>query len=452
MRRVRAASFSLGGYSHPAQVIATGFSTAALIGTLLLMLPFATTEGLSPGWLTAVFTATSAVCLTGLVVVDTPTHWSTFGEVVIIGLVQIGGLGIMTLATVFTVLVSGRLGLRARLFAQAETKTPTMADMRKVVRKVVVFSLVCEAIAAVVFTLRFLIGYDEPIGEALYLGVFHGISAFNNSGFTLWSDNVIGFVTDPWICLTIAAAVTVGGLGFPVVFELLKSWRHPSRWSVLTRITVVATIVLLVLGTLVYLATEWRNPGTLGALDDSGKLLAAFFLSSMARTAGFNSVNIGELYPSSWLFTDLMMFIGGGSAGTAGGIKVTTLGLLAFVMWAELRGESKVNIGHRQISESAQRQAVTITMMSAGLVAVCTYVLLVLTPHSLDRVLFEVVATFSTAGLSTGITADVTVPGQVLMVLLMFVGRIGPLTIGSALALKERTRHYELPEERMIVG
>ncbi|MFB4292549.1 TrkH family potassium uptake protein [Nonomuraea sp. ATR24] len=452
MRRVRAASFSLGGYSHPAQVIATGFSTAALIGTLLLMLPFATTEGVSPGWLTAVFTATSAVCLTGLVVVDTPTHWSTFGEVVIIGLVQIGGLGIMTLATVFTVLVSGRLGLRARLFAQAETKTPTMADMRKVVRKVVVFSLVCEAIAAVVFTLRFLIGYDEPIGEALYLGVFHGISAFNNSGFTLWSDNVIGFVTDPWICLTIAAAVTVGGLGFPVVFELLKSWRHPSRWSVLTRITVVATIVLLVLGTLVYLATEWRNPGTLGALDDSGKLLAAFFLSSMARTAGFNSVNIGELYPSSWLFTDLMMFIGGGSAGTAGGIKVTTLGLLAFVMWAELRGESKVNIGHRQISESAQRQAVTITMMSAGLVAVCTYVLLVLTPHSLDRVLFEVVATFSTAGLSTGITADVTVPGQVLMVLLMFVGRIGPLTIGSALALKERTRHYELPEERMIVG
>ncbi|MEV4218961.1 potassium transporter TrkG [Nonomuraea sp. NPDC049725] len=452
MRRVRAASFSLGGYSHPAQVIATGFSTAALIGTLLLMLPFATTEGVSPGWLTAVFTATSAVCLTGLVVVDTPTHWSTFGEVVIIGLVQIGGLGIMTLATVFTVLVSGRLGLRARLFAQAETKTPTMADMRKVVRKVVVFSLVCEAIAAVVFTLRFLIGYDEPIGEALYLGVFHGISAFNNSGFTLWSDNVIGFVTDPWICLTIAAAVTVGGLGFPVVFELLKSWRHPSRWSVLTRITVVATIVLLILGTLVYLATEWRNPGTLGALDDSGKLLAAFFLSSMARTAGFNSVNIGELYPSSWLFTDLMMFIGGGSAGTAGGIKVTTLGLLAFVMWAELRGESKVNIGHRQISESAQRQAVTITMMSAGLVAVCTYVLLVLTPHSLDRVLFEVVATFSTAGLSTGITADVTVPGQVLMVLLMFVGRIGPLTIGSALALKERTRHYELPEERMIVG
>ncbi|WP_336207404.1 TrkH family potassium uptake protein [Nonomuraea sp. LPB2021202275-12-8] len=452
MRRVRAASALLGGYQHPAQVIATGFSTAVLFGTLLLALPVATASGESTGWLTALFTATSAVCLTGLIIVDTPEHWSVFGEVVIAGLVQIGGLGIMTLATVFTVLVSGRLGLRARLFAQAETRTPTMADMRKVVRKVVVFSLVCEAIAAVAFMLRFMIGYDETFGRALYLGIFHGISAFNNSGFALWQDNVMSFVTDPWICLTIAAAVIVGGLGFPVVFELLRSWRHPGKWSVLTRITVVATILLLVVGTLVYLATEWRNPKTLGGLDDSGKLLASFFLSSMARTAGFNSIDVGELYPSSWLLTDLLMFIGGGSAGTAGGIKVTTLGLIVFVMWAEMRGESKVNIAHRQVPDSAQRQAVVVTAMSAGLVAACTYLLLVLTPHNLDQVLFEVIAAFSTAGMSTGITADMTPAGHLLLVVLMFVGRIGPLTIGSALALKERTRHYELPEERMIVG
>jgi len=452
MRRVRAASALRGGYQHPAQVIATGFGAAVLIGTLLLALPVASASGESSGWVTALFTATSAVCLTGLIIVDTPTHWTVFGEVVIAGLVQIGGLGIMTLATVFTVLVSGRLGLRARLFAQAETRTPTMADMRKVVRKVVVFSLVCEAIAAVVFTLRFMIGYGESFGRALYLGIFHGISAFNNSGFTLWPDNVMRFVTDPWICLTIAAAVIVGGLGFPVVFELLRSWRHPGKWTVLTRITVLATVLLLILGTLVYLATEWRNPKTLGGLDDSGKLLAAFFLSSMARTAGFNSLDIGELYPSSWLLTDLLMFIGGGSAGTAGGIKVTTLGLLVFVIWAELRGESKVNIGHRQISEAAQRQAVVVTAMSAALVAVCTYVLLVMTSHGLDEVMFEVIAAFSTAGMSTGITPEVAPAGQLLLVLLMFVGRIGPLTLGSALALKERARHYELPEERMIVG
>ncbi|MFG1945998.1 TrkH family potassium uptake protein [Nonomuraea sp. NPDC048826] len=452
MRRVRAASALFSGYQHPTQMIAVGFGFAIAVGTLLLSLPAATAEGQTTTWLTALWTATASVSLTGLIIVDTPTHWSVFGEVVIIGLVQIGGLGIMTLATVFTVLVSGRLGLRARLFAQAETKTPTMADMRKVVRKVVVYSLVCEAVAAVVFTARFVIGYGEGFGRALYLGVFHGISAFNNSGFTLWSDNIMGFVGDPWICLTMSAAVIVGGLGFPVVFELLRSWRHPGRWSVLTKITVFATLTLLTLGTLVYLATEWRNPGTLGGLDEPTKLLAAFFMSAMVRTAGFNSVDTGELYASSWLLSDLMMFIGGGSAGTAGGIKVTTLGLLAFVIWSELRGEPKVNVGHRQVPDAAQRQAVVVTAMSATLVAFCTYVLLVLTPHTLDRVLFEVIAAFSTAGLTTGITNDIPPAGHLLLIMLMFVGRIGPLTIGSALALKERARRYELPEERMIVG
>ncbi|WP_261808951.1 TrkH family potassium uptake protein [Nonomuraea sp. C10] len=452
MRRVRAASALFGGYQHPTQMIAVGFGLAIFAGSLLLSLPAATAPGQTTTWMTAVWTATAAVSLTGLIIVDTPTHWSMFGEVVILGLVQIGGLGIMTLATVFTVLVSGRLGLRARLFAQAETKTPTMADMRTVVRKVVVFSLVCEAVAAAVFTARLMMGYGESFGSALYLGVFHGVSSFNNSGFTLWSDNIMGFVGDPWICLTIAAAVIVGGLGFPVVFELLRSWRHPGRWSVLTMITVYATLFLLVLGTLVYLATEWRNPGTLGGLDDSSKLLAAFFLSAMVRTAGFNSIDTGELHPSSWLLTDVMMFIGGGSAGTAGGIKVTTLGLLAFVIWAELRGEPRVNVRHRQVPDTAQRQAVVVTAMSAALVAFCTYVLLVLTPHGLDQVLFEVIAAFSTAGLSTGITNEIPPAGHVLLIVLMFVGRIGPLTIGSALALKERARRYELPEERMIVG
>lgn len=452
MKRVRAASALFGGYQHPTQMIAVGFGLAILLGALLLSLPAATAAGQTTDWTTAVWTATAAVSLTGLTIVDTPVHWSAFGEVIIIGLVQIGGLGIMTLATVFTVLVSGRLGLRARLFAQAETKTPTMAGMRSVVRKVVVYSLVCEAVTAAVFTVRFMTGYGEGFGRALYLGVFHGVSAFNNAGFTLWSDSLVRFAGDPWICLTVAAAVIVGGLGFPVVFELLRSWRHPGRWSVLTTITVFATLVLLVLGTLVYLATEWHNPGTLGGLDDSGKLLGAFFLSAMARTAGFNSVDIGDLYPSSWLLSDVLMFIGGGSAGTAGGIKVTTLGLLLFVIWAELRGEPKVNVRHRQVPETAQRQAVVVTAMSGALVVFSTYVLLVLTPHSLDRVLFEVTAAFSTAGLTTGITNEIPPAGHVLLIVLMFVGRIGPLTIGSALALKERARRYELPEERMIVG
>ncbi|MEV0351465.1 potassium transporter TrkG [Nonomuraea sp. NPDC050680] len=449
---MRRTSALLERFRHPAQVIVTGFGGAILLGTVLLALPIATASGESAGWLAALFTATSAVCVTGLVVVDTETHWSVFGEVVVAGLIQIGGLGIMTLATLFTVLVAGRLGLRARLFAQAETKTLSMSDVRHVVRRVVLFSLACEAIAAVILTARFLLGYGEPFGRAVYLGVFHAISAFNNAGFALWPDNLMRFVTDPWICLTIATAVIVGGLGFPVVFELFRTWRHPSRWSVLTRITVSITVILLAAGTLVFLIAEWRNPGTLGRLDDPGKLLAAFFTAVMPRTAGFNSLDIAAMYPTSWLATDLLMFIGGGSAGTAGGIKVTTFGLLAFVIWAEMRGENEVNIGHRRLPETVQRQAVSIGLISVALVAVSTYALLALTPHSLDQVAFEIVSAFGTVGLSTGITADTGTAGHLLLVLLMFIGRIGPLTLGSALALKDRTRRYQLPEERIIVG
>jgi trk system potassium uptake protein len=439
-------------FQHPAQVIVTGFAAVVLLGTTLLALPIAAEPGQETSWLTALFTATSAVCVTGLVVVDTATHWSAFGEVVIAGLIQIGGLGIMTLATLFTVLVAGRLGLRARVFTQAETKTLNMADIRQVVRRVVLFSLACEAVVAALLTGRFLIGYGEPFGRALYLGFFHAVSAFNNAGFGLWPDNLMRFVTDPWVCLTVAAAVIAGGLGFPVWFELMRSWRHPGRWSMLTRVTVWMTLILLAAGTLLFLAGEWRNPGTLGALDDPGKILAAFFASVVARTAGFNSLDIAAMNPSSWLVTDVLMFVGGGSAGTAGGIKVTTFGLLAFVIWAEMRGENSVHIGNRRLPAAAQRQAVSLGLISLLLVALSTYALLVLTPFSLDQVLFEAVSAFGTVGLSTGITAQVGVAGQLLLVLLMFVGRTGPLTLGSALALKNRPRHYELPEEKMIVG
>ncbi|MFI7701086.1 TrkH family potassium uptake protein [Nonomuraea sp. NPDC049480] len=442
----------LARFGHPTQAVAAGFGLAIGIGTALLSLPVATTTGESAGWVTAIFTAASAVCVTGLVLVDTESHWSVFGELVIAGLAQVGGLGIMTMATLFTLLVSGRLGLRARIAAQAETKTLSMSDVRQLVRKVVLFSLVCELVAAAVLTGRFVIGYGEPFARALYQGGFHAVMAFNSAGFTLWPDSLMRFVADPWICLTIAAAAIVGGLGFPVVFELARHWRRPRKWTILTRITVGATVFLLVLGTLVFLATEWRNPKTLGPLDDSGKLLAAFFTAVMPRSAGFNTLDISQMYPSSWLTTDLLMFIGGGSAGTAGGIKVTTFGMLAFIIWAEMRGESRVNIGHRRLPEATQRQVITITVLGVALVAFSTYLLLALTPHGLDQVLFEVISAFGTAGLSTGITASVGPAGHVLLALLMFIGRIGPLTLGSALALNRRARHYELPEERVIVG
>ncbi|MFG3417943.1 TrkH family potassium uptake protein [Micromonospora sp. NPDC049460] len=440
------------GLRHPAQVIAVGFGVAVAVGTGLLSLPVATRSGERADLVDALFTATSAVCVTGLATVDTGSYWSGFGQAMILLLIQAGGLGIMTLATLFTVLLSRRLGLRARFLAQAETKSLTLTDIRAVVRRIVLFSLVSEAVVAVVLTLRFATAYHMPFGEALYDGVFHAVSAFNNAGFSTNADNLVGYVTDPWISLTIAAAVILGGLGFPVVFELLKCWRRPALWSVLTRITVGLTAVLLVLGTAVLTLTEFSNPRTLGPLAGPEKLLAGFFASAMTRTAGFNSVDIGGMRPESLLASDVLMFIGGGSAGTAGGIKVTTFGLLAFVLWSEMRGEIHVNVGRRRISASNQRQALAIALLGVGAVVTATFLLLAITPYRLDIVLFEVVSAFATVGLSTGITANLPPEADVLLIVLMFAGRVGPLTLASALALRDRNRRFELPEERTIVG
>lgn len=439
-------------FGHPGKVIAVAFASAVCIGTALLSLPLATTVGKRAPLLDALFTATSAVCVTGLVTVDTGTYWSGLGQGVILLLIQAGGLGIMTLASLFAVLVSRRLGLRARLVAQAETKALSAADVRGVIRKVVLFSLVAEALVAVVLTVRFAVAYDRSWSTAVYEGVFHAISAFNNAGFSTHADSLVRYVADPWVNLTIAAAVIVGGLGFPVVFELARSWRRPRGWSVLTRITVVVSAALLVVGTVGMLLAEGRNPRTLGSLGAGEALLAAFFAAVMPRTAGFNSIDIAALEPETLLFTDVLMFIGGGSAGTAGGIKVTTFGLLAYVLWAEMRGDPDVDVGRRRVPAGTQRQALAVALLGIGVVMASTLALLAITDLSLDRVLFETVSAFATVGLSTGITADLPPVALALLVVLMFVGRIGPLTLASGLALRERQRRHQLPEERTIVG
>jgi trk system potassium uptake protein TrkH len=433
-------------------MIASAFGLAIAVGTGLLSIPFATESGQRTDFIDALFTATSAVCVTGLVTVDTASHWSTFGEVVILGLMKAGGLGIMTLATLFAVLVSGRLGLRARLTAQAETKSLTLADVRRLVRKVFLFSVSCEAVVTVALAVRFMTAYGMPFGTAAYSGLFHSVAAFNNAGFSLYSDSLMRFVADPWISLTIVLGIIVGGLGFPVVFELARSWRRPRTWSVLTRITVVTSGALLALGTLVLTWSEYDNPKTLGPLSGGAKLVAGLFAATTPRTAGFNNIDVSQMRQESWLVTDVLMFIGGGSASTAGGIKVTTFGLLAFILWAETRGELKVNVGHRRVPESNQRQALAVALLGIGAVMGSTFVLVSLSPYKVDQVLFEVISAFGTVGLSTGITPDLPTAGHLVLIVLMFIGRIGPLTLASALALRDRARRFELPEERTIVG
>lgn len=437
---------------HPAQVIVLAFGGAILVGTVLLLLPVSRVDPTGAPVLTALFTATSAVCVTGLVTVDTPTYWSGFGQAVILALIQVGGLGIMSLASLIGVALSRRMGLRSRMTAQTETKSLGLGDVRQVVVGVLKVSLAFEAITAVLLTLRFLVGYDEPLGRAVHLGIFHSVSAFNNAGFALYSDSLVRFVSDPWICVPIAFAVIAGGLGFPVILELRRHLGTPGRWSLHTRLTVGTYAALLVLGVVLVTLGEWNNPRTLGALDVPDRLLAGFFQAVMPRTAGFNSVDYAEMDDGTLLGTMALMFVGGGSAGTAGGIKVTTFILLLFVIWAEVRGERHVVTLDRRIGERVQRQALTVALLALALIVAATLVLLELTDLPLRDVLFETVSAFATVGLSTGITADLPGSAQLVLVVLMFVGRLGPITLVSSLALRDRPRRYNLPEGRPLIG
>lgn len=445
MSRVRSSA-------RPAQLIAGAFLTAIAIGTALLCLPAATQSGERAPFVDSLFTSTSAVCVTGLVTVDTATYWSTFGKVVILALIQVGGLGIMTVATVVAVALFRRTSLATRMALQAETKAVSAEDLRRIVRRIVAFSVVSEAVLAVWLTVRFMTAHHQSPGEATWSGIFHAVSAFNNAGFSIYTDNLMGFLTDAWVLVPVSAAVILGGLGFPVVFELLRSWRAPLRWSALTRVTLAMTGALLLLGTLGMLVAEADNPATWGGLPPGQQLVASFFTATMPRTAGFNAVDVAAMQPESLVLTDFLMFVGGGSAGTAGGIKVTTAGLLIFAVVAELRGRADVEIGHRRISSQSQRQALSVAVISAGTVAASILLLMTLTSFRFEEVAFEVVSAFGTVGLSTGITDDMPTSGKILLTLLMFVGRVGPLTFALALAARYRSSLHRRPEERMSIG
>jgi trk system potassium uptake protein TrkH len=437
---------------HPARIVPIAFLATGGVGAVLLSLPMATPGPERPALLVAAFTSVSAVCVTGLTVVDTATFWSPFGQVVILGLIQVGGFGIMTLATLLGLLVGGRLRLRSSLIAQAETHTLNLGDVRHVVRRVAITMALFEAAIALVLMVRFRVRYDDTWADAAWHGVFHSVSAFNNAGFALYSDNLIGFVDDAWIAFPICVAIIAGGIGFPVLFELRRRWRQPMLWTVHTRLTVYGYALLLVVGTLAFLALEWSNPDTLGPMSAWGKTVGGITGGVVPRTAGFNSVDYAEITPETMAVNYVLMFIGGGPAGTAGGIKVTTFFLLAFVIWSEVRGERDTNIGHRKIGGSTLRQALTVALLGIAAIALGTMAILLVTDLSLDVVLFESISAFATVGLSTGITPELPIAAQVTLMVLMYVGRVGTITVASALALKHRHHHYHLPEERPVVG
>jgi potassium uptake TrkH family protein len=428
------------------------FLVVILLGTGLLMLPVSRADPGGARLLTALFTATSAVCVTGLIVQDTPTYWSGFGQGVILALFQVGGFGIMSGATLLGLLVTRRLKLSRRLIAQAETKSLSLGDVAGVLRLVLLATVTIELLTTALLALRLRYAYGSSWGDALWHGLFQAVSAFNNAGFSTYSDSLTSFALDPLVLVPIMTAVVIGGLGFPVIFELRHGLRHPARWSIHTKITLFGTAFLLILGLAAVAAYEWTNPATLGPFGWSEKLLNAVMHSVMTRTAGFNSIDVGGMRTETLAVSYALMLIGGGSAGTAGGIKVTTFFILGIVVWAEIRGQADSNAFRRRISPDVQRQALTVVLLALGAVGTGVLVLLSVTSFPLRDVLFEVISAFATVGLSTGITADLPPAGQLLVIALMFIGRVGTITIASTLALRERNTPFRYPEERPIVG
>lgn len=448
--RVRARIDDL-AWAYPARMAILAFAALVLVIAGLLSLPISTATGKSSGFPIALFTATSAVCVTGLEVNDTASYWSAFGHTIIAIGMAIGGIGIMTIACALALAVSARLGLSQRIMLAHETQTNSLGTVAFVLKIVLTTAVVVQLGLFVVLFPRFLT-LNESVPTAAGHAAFMSISIFNNAGFA----NVVGglgpYVSDWWMVLPIIVGCAIGGLGFLVIHDVLTNWRNPKKWTLHTKLTLTTYALVAGIAATSITASEWYNPKTFGGLDPLSKMLSALLFSVNSRSLGLTTINIADMHTQSWFTLDALMFIGGGSASTAGGIKVTTLALMFLAIFAEARGDRDIEAFGRRIPSSSLRLALSVTLVSVGIVALGVLTVLHLTDYSLDVVFFEVISAFGSVGLSVGLSYDLDTIGKFVFSALMFAGRIGPITIAVALALRNRHRAVRMPEEAPSIG
>jgi trk system potassium uptake protein TrkH len=436
----------------PPKTLVLGFAMIILAGTILLTLPAATVDSQGLPWLDAMFTATSATCVTGLVVVDTGTTFTLFGQLVILSMIQVGGLGFMTFATFFALIMRKKISLRERLLLQESLNQVSIEGVVRLAKMVLIFSAITELLGGLLLAIRF--SFDMPLGKAIYFGLFHAISNFNNAGFDLMGEfsSLTKYVEDPTVNLVVCLMITLGGIGFMVVNELYE-YRHTRRLSLHTKVVLVTSAILVAAGALLIFLLEYTNPKTLQPLSPMGKVLASLFQSITPRTAGSNTLNVPDLQQSTLFLIIILMFIGASPGSTGGGIKTTTFATLVGAVLAQVKGKEDVIFFRQRILPHMIYKSLTVTMSGLFLVMLVTMILSI-TEVGADflMILFEATSAFGTVGLSMGLTPSLSPIGKTIIAFTMFAGRVGPLTIAFALAQRKQKEYYRYPKGKIMIG
>lgn len=439
-------------HMNPPQLIMTVFFILIWMGSLLLILPYSSATGQSVGLIDALFTSTSAICVNGLIVIDTGSSYSTFGQVIIMILIQIGGLGFMTFGIMVAIILGKKIGLKQRLILQQTTQSTSAQGLIKLSLYMTAIAFAFETLGTFLLTLSW---KDElGLSQAIYYASFHSVSAFNNAGFALWPDSLTPFVGDPIVNVTIVSLFIIGGLGYLVIIDIFRK-RHWQKLSLHTKVVLLASGILSVSGfVLIFLLESW-NPDSFGQLTWGERIWAAFFQGTTPRSAGFNTIDINNMLTASQFFIIILMFIGASSGGTGGGIKTNTLVVLILATINTFRGGGRILVFKRKIAEEAVMRALAVVISSLAFVLIIALLLTIsegmLEDHFLE-ILFEATSAFSTTGLSMGVTSELSLIGKIIVTTTMFIGRLGPLTLAFALAQKKRTSKISYPEDQILIG
>lgn len=438
--------------SSPARLALAVFALIIACETALLQLPVATASGRRAPFIDSLFQATSAVCVTGLTTTSIAEDWSFLGQAILAFGMKVGGLGVMTMASILALAVSRHIGLTQRMLAAMETKSEDrLGAVGSLIRAVIVVSISCETLIFCILLPRFLT-LDEDVPHALWYAFFSALSIFNNVGFVILPEGLEAHTGDWWLITPIIVGTLIGALGFPVMLDLRHHWREPRKLTLHSKLTITTYLSIFAAAAVLIAMTEWHNADTLGPLALHEKIQTSLLFGVNARSSGFTTIDVSQMTRGSWFLLDILMFIGGGSASTAGGIKVTTVAVMTLAIIAEARGDRDIEAYGRRIPPSTLRLAIGVVGLGSLIVAFSIFFLLVVTPYSLDVISFEVISAFATTGLSVGITSSLPLVGKYWLVGLMFAGRTGTMTMAAALALRDRRRLIRMPEERPTIG